>query len=168
MNHDTRIVSIDPTSHGFGFVVLEGATRLVDWGHASVRPCNNSRCLERIAELISWYHPDIVVIEDVRAPQSRRRTRVSQLLTSVSEYVTASKARIIHVSTHSMRRLFAEEGLFTKDEIAHAVAHEFPELSNRIPPRRRIWMSEDERSSIFDALALALTFFHGETAEEIA
>ena len=60
----TRIVALDPTSHGFGFVVFEGPTTLVDWGHTHVRPCAHEKCLEQIAELIARYAPQIVVTED--------------------------------------------------------------------------------------------------------
>ena len=47
----------------------------------------------------------------------------------------------------------------TKREIAEAIVREFPELEPRLPPVRKIWMSEDVRMSIFDAAALAITFF---------
>ena len=47
-----------------------------------------------------------------------------------------------------------------KREIAQSIAREFPELEPRLPPVRRIWMSEDARMNIFDAVALGMTFFH--------
>jgi hypothetical protein len=34
-----------------------------------------------------------------------------------------------------------------------------PELTARLPRVRKPWMSEDERMSIFDAAAMALTYF---------
>jgi hypothetical protein len=34
-----------------------------------------------------------------------------------------------------------------------------PELAPYRPPRRKLWMSEDDRMAIFDAAALAATFF---------
>ena len=46
-----------------------------------------------------------------------------------------------------------------KQEIAIAIAERFPELAPRLPRSRKPWMSEDYRMSIFDAVALALTFF---------
>ena len=46
-----------------------------------------------------------------------------------------------------------------KQEIAIAIAERFPELAPRLPRFRKPWMSEDYRMSIFDAVALALTFF---------
>ncbi len=29
---DERVLAIDPNSRGFGFAVLEGGARLIDWG----------------------------------------------------------------------------------------------------------------------------------------
>ena len=51
-------------------------------------------------------------------------------------------------------------GLTAKREIAQSIAQEIPELEPRLPPVRRIWMSEDARMNIFDAVALGMTFFH--------
>ena len=41
-----------------------------------------------------------------------------------------------------------------------AIARDFPELEPRLPPVRKIWISEDARMNIFDAVALGMTFFH--------
>ena len=62
-----------------------------------------------------------------------------------------------------IRQAFSETGAVTKHEIAQVLAKDFPELAPRLPPVRRIWMTEDCRMAIFDAASLALTFFHFET-----
>ena len=63
-------------------------------------------------------------------------------------------------SRADVRACFKHVGARTKREIALAIAREFPELEPRLPPVRRIWMSEDARMNIFDAVALGMTFFH--------
>jgi len=55
--------------------------------------------------------------------------------------------------------IWAGSDATTKQEIAIAIAERFPELAPRLPRFRKPWMSEDYRMSIFDAVALALTFF---------
>lgn len=40
-----------------------------------------------------------------------------------------------------------------------AIAERFPELQPRLPRVRKIYMSEDERMDIFDAVSLALACF---------
>jgi len=40
------------------------------------------------------------------------------------------------------------------------LAKQFPdELASRLPPKRKTWESEDSRMDIFDAVALAVTFW---------
>lgn len=160
MRDHSRFVALDPTSHGFGFVVLEEPTNLIDWGHANVRPCTKNRCLARIAEMLAWYDPSSVVIEDWKNKSSRRRQRVSDLLAEVSRFVAQSDARVARVSRQNVLNTFSVHGAFTKDEIARIVVSHFPELEPKLPPPRKIWMSEDERMSIFDAAAFLLTHCH--------
>jgi len=58
-----------------------------------------------------------------------------------------------------VRQTFAQDAR-NKQLIAVAIGRRFPELAPHVPPYRKCWMSEDYRMSIFDAVALALTYFH--------
>lgn len=157
---DSRVVALDPTSHGYGFVVFEGPTKLVDWGHTQVRPTRRKACLESMAALFGWYDPAVVVLEDWYSPSSRRSKRVQNLLSDVVGFVIESKADVECYSMLEVARCFAPYGQITKHEIAETIAETYPELASRLPPKRKIWMSEDERTSIFDATALALTYYY--------
>jgi len=46
-----------------------------------------------------------------------------------------------------------------KYEVASALARQFPDLASRLPPKRKIWQSEDYRMGIFDAAALGAAYF---------
>jgi hypothetical protein len=46
-----------------------------------------------------------------------------------------------------------------KYEVASALAKQFPALASRLPPKRKIWQSEDYRMGIFDAAALGVAYF---------
>ena len=52
-------------------------------------------------------------------------------------------------------------GAKSKDDIAEMVAKRVPELEMRLPPRRRLWESEHFSMGVFEAAALALTYFDG-------
>ena len=160
-----RVVALDPTSHGFGFVVFEGDTKLVDWGHAHIRPCTNAKCLAHVAGLLAHYVPQVIVVEDWESRESRRGKRVRKLLTEIVEFARGSKAEVARFSVKDIQQAFSPDGSPSKYQIAEMIALEFPELSFRLPPPRKIWDSEDERMSIFDAAALALTYF--QTREEV-
>lgn len=160
MPHEERIVSISPTSHGFGFAVFEDTT-LIDWGHAHLRPAKTDRCLARAMELLSWYDPSIVVIEDVERASSRRGERVKNLLKQIARLVRNSSTQLVKIPRGLVSRVFSVSGNATKHEIATTVLIHYPELEAKLPPPRRVWTSEDERMAIFDAVALTLVFKHG-------
>ena len=157
-----RIVALDPTSHGFGFVVLENPTTLIDWGHVQVEPDAHEKCMELIAQIITRYVPYAVVTEDWKSKESRRCARVRKLLEEVARFVEDSDARAVRFSWPDVKKTFSTDSTITKQEMAQKIALEFRELSYRLPPPRKLWMSEDDRMSIFDAAALALTYFHPE------
>lgn len=43
-----RVLAIDPTSRGFGFVVFEGPEHLIDWAVVEIRKDKEDKCLQRM------------------------------------------------------------------------------------------------------------------------
>ncbi len=161
MNTNDRIVSINPTSHGFGFAVFEDEATLVDWGHAHVRPAAHSKCMERMAELLSWYSPQVLIVEDTQDKLSRRGERVKALIQDIASFADRSRLKVVQIPTTLVNTTFSLSGYINKMDIAQIIATHYPELKFQVPPPRRLWMSEDERMSIFSAVALALSLIHG-------
>ena len=62
------------------------------------------------------------------------------------------------LSSKAVKRVFAGRN-DNKDQIASAVAEQFPELLSILPPKRRPWQSEDYRMTIFDAAAVGIAYF---------
>lgn len=153
-----RVLSIDPTSRGFGFVVFESPTTLVDWGCKAIRQQDEAKTLAKVLELIHHYQPGIIVLEDYRG--SRRCARVQNLLGEVCRLATAEGLEIRCVPVLRVKKVFRTFGAHTKQEIAHAVAQQLPELAPELPRYRKPWMSEGSQMAIFDAAALALAYFH--------
>lgn len=154
-----RVLAIDPSIRGFGFAVLEGPARLIDWGTKGAKGDKNRESLKHVAELIERYRPDVVIIEDHLHKSARRRARVRHLLKAIVVVATRRKLRVRTVSRSAVKKTFTQDGARTKHEIASVIAKRFPEISPRLPPIRKPWMSEDNRMSIFDSVSLALTFF---------
>ena len=148
-----RVLAIDPTSKGFGFAVLEGPVVLIDWGVKHASGDQNRKCLEQAAKLIARYQPDVLVVERTTAKGCRRRLRARRLIESLLILVRDRHLRARRVSRRSVQRCFSQKGSATKREVAVAIAQRFPELEPHLPPERKPWMSEDERMSIFDAVA---------------
>lgn len=163
---EKRILAIDPANRGFGFVILEGAKRLIDWGVKEVRENRNKKCLEKVKELIGHYQPDLVILEEPQG--SRRCHRVQRLIRSIINLVSKKKIKFKCFSRKKVREAFFKEGAYTKHQIANIIAKKFPELSPYLPPFRKPWMSEDYRMSIFDALSFALAFFYFQEIKKLS
>lgn len=155
-----RVLSIDPTSRGFGFAVLEGSDRLIDWGVVQARTGNNRQCLNRIDRLIERYRPCTLVIEETRR-ESRRGPRVRQLLISIKKLAAKRRMKLKAVLQRQVRLLSSQTGATTKYGIAELIAKRFPELAPHLPPPRKPWNSEAEMMAVFDAVAFALTLYSG-------
>jgi Holliday junction resolvasome RuvABC endonuclease subunit len=156
---EQRILAIDPTQRGFGYVIFEGPNFLVDWGVRDVGGAENPRCAQAVARLIEHYTPSALILEDASARGCRRGRRVRDLLGELTALGTDCGARVRRISRTKVRTTFAGFGASNKHQIARVIAALFPELASRLPPERKPWMSEDQRMAIFDAAALALTLF---------
>src|SRR5262249_28637609 len=157
--NDKRLLAIDPSTRGFGFAVLEGPNRLIDWGVKETKTDKKRRSLKFIADLIEQYQPSVVVVEDYAAKGSRRCDRVRELINDISKFAGKENVKVRSFSRLKAKRAFSESGTPNKYEIAIAIAKRFPELAPRLPWFRKPWMSEDYRMSIFDAVGFALNFF---------
>jgi len=153
-----RVLAIDPTSRGFGFVVMESPSTLIDWGVKSVAPKEVSTILKKVSQLIRLYRPEALILEDPK--HSRRCRRVQNLLAQMGELACPEGLKHRFISNSRIRKVFLTFGAVTKHQIAHVIAKQVPELAPRLPRYRKPWMSEDYRMSIFDATALTLCYLY--------
>jgi len=153
------VLAVDLTSRGFGFAILEGPEILIDWGVKQTRVRKNRRCLKQVQELIERYEPDIIVLEDCARKGSRRCLRVRNLIQAIRVLAANRRIPTRCFSRLRVRQVFSEQEAWTKHQIATAIARQLPELGPHLPAFRKPWMSEDERMAIFDAVALALTYY---------
>jgi len=170
MNHKRlgmrRVLAAFPSTWGFGFAVFEGPYRPVDWGLKRAPKKPRSHAVGKLAALIKWYQPAVLILENHAGDGSRKCRRTRRVITGMAEHANKRNLTLASFSRNMIRQAFAETGAVTKYEIAQVLAKDFPELAPRLPPVRRIWMSEDCRMAIFDAASLALTFFHFESLAE--
>jgi hypothetical protein len=89
-------------------------------------------------------------------------------LRSIERLAARRGVKVRLVSPSTRLEAFAEVGASTKCQIATALAERFPVLRRALPPVRKPWMTEDHRMGIFDAVALAVAFFHAEEGDAIA
>jgi len=159
-SHELRTLAIAPLVQGFGFVVLEGK-ELIDYGlkiTGVTGDQKNRQCLKQVERLMEHYQPDVLVLEDTTSNNSRRGIRVKRLLQSIANSASQKKVMCRRVSRLSVQKAFAQSNARTKYQIAVEIAKDFPELVPRLPRNRKPWMNQDARMSIFDAIALTLTY----------
>jgi hypothetical protein len=145
-------------TRGFGYVIFEEPFYLAECGFARVKSDKRLGTIVKFEKLLADFKPEIVVLEDAEALGSRRGPRVRELIEALA---TLARERGLAVSliarTAVVARFSGGEARATKQMIAQELTRHFPELRLKLPKPRKIYESEHERMSIFDALALAVT-----------
>jgi hypothetical protein len=146
------VLAIDPTSRGFAFAVLEAPAFLVDWGERII-PAKTGGLIRKVNDLLTYHEPDVLVVEDVTAKGCRRRKRAREEINRMEQLALARGLRVDRASRLAVLRTFAPAK--NKYEVALRLAVTFPVLGDRLPRRRKAWMSEDQRMNTLDALGFA-------------
>jgi hypothetical protein len=154
------VYAIYPNSNGFGFVYMENARKLIDFGAVRINPISNRKVLERIKKSFDYYRPTIVIVLDPDGNSSRTGYRIRKLIKKITLYAEEVKLPVAQYSRDQIRDVFEQFGVITKHEISQFLLTEFKELEPKRPRERRLWASEDRNMAIFDALSLGLTWFY--------
>ena len=157
-SNNIRVLGIAPSAYGCGFAVIEGENTLVDWGVKSVKGGDkNARCLSNVGNLIAHYRPNVIAIEDTRTKGSRRSARIRALIEEIVILAKDEKIKVKRCSRKQVNLDFLSDEQGTKHALADYLVARFPK-ELRLPPKRRLWTSDDCRMDIFDAVALAEHF----------
>jgi len=163
---DELVLAIYPTPRGFAYALFEAPLSPVDWGTREfLGKDKNARTLGAIARLCKAARPETLVIEDGVTASSKRSQRVQRLLGLIGAMAEVEDISLVRYSRKTIRETFHHPAI-TRQEIAQAIATYIPALSDRLPPMRKLWQSEDPRLWIFDAASLALTHFARVTDDE--
>jgi hypothetical protein len=102
----------------------------------------------------------VVVLQDMSERGTHRPHRIRRLNKTITERAESNGLPVRFFSRNDVRRCFAYLQTVSKDAIAAAITKHIPAFERFLPPPRKLWKSEDARMGIFDAAALALTFFY--------
>jgi hypothetical protein len=153
------VLGVHPTTYGFGWILFEAPNEPLDWGMASAKDKRGKRLFARFDRIVSRYEPDVLVLETFDDDESRRSKGAHGLCREM-----AHRARVLGLDVRVydreiVRSNFTDERASTRVEIATVIAARIPALSHRQPYHRGRYRSQDARQSIFDAAALALTYY---------
>lgn len=154
------VYAIYPNANGFGFVYMENARKLLDYGAVRINPISNRKVLEKIKQSLDYFRPSIVILLDPEGKSSRTGSRVKELIKKIVALAAELNLPVVQYSRDQIKDVFEQFGANTKYGISQVLLKEFTELQNKSPKERKLWASEDRNMTIFDALALALTWFY--------
>jgi len=158
-NNSGVTLAIAPNTRGFGYVAFEAPDLIMDWGVKDVRKNKLRDSLLKARVLMRMVQASVLVVEDVHHGKCRRSKRVRVLIDKLAALGKERRLEVVRVSREQMLRTFETAHAQNKDDIAAVIAKLVPELAQHLPPRRRIWQSEHYAMAIFEAAALAVTYF---------
>jgi len=154
-----RSLAVSLSSRGFGYAVMEGDNTLILYGKMIINKDKNVRVLAHVRKMIVRNQPDVLVLHDVNAKGTYRDPRIKALAKKVVALAKEHKLKVAKISGIELRGTLLGNENGTKHEMAEFLAKQFPdELASCLPPKRKLWKSEDTRMDIFDAVGLAVTF----------
>lgn len=158
--HDPGLVlAVRPTTRGFGWVLFEGAFVPVDWGLVAARGDTSARAMRRFEKLLNQYRPAIVALEKP-GPARKGVSSRARLLADTMRGFAENRDIDVPLYTRPEISLAVTGGEdATRHAVAEAVAEQLPILRYRLPPKRKPWLPEDDRQSLYDAAALGITHY---------
>lgn len=154
------LLAIDLMPRGFAFALFEKPDSLIDWGLTDIRVNVPRRSIKRIRQLVEFYQPSRIVLEDIKKGSPNRTTKIKQLAEDIHFLAKENGLKVSSYTPKTIQDIFSQFKCHNKHERANAICEWLPQLSSRIPPKRAVWMSEDPRINLFDAVSLALTHYY--------
>lgn len=160
LHRHALVLSIYLNTRGFAFIVFEGPLAPFDWGIREMRgPGKYKLCLTRIMQLFERYALNVLVIQDTSKHGTERAPWISNLNAAIAAFAKHRDVPVFAYSREQVRVVFEPYECPNKQRLAELIAKHIPTFEQYVPPPRKPWMSEDRRIGLFDAAALALTFF---------
>jgi Holliday junction resolvasome RuvABC endonuclease subunit len=147
---------------GFGYALFEGIMSPVDWGMKTPATRTEAANVQQVRCLLDRFEPSIVVMQHCHGPFMHCSERVKRQVAKIMALAKRKGMGVWCYSRTDVRNCFAYYGSVNKDEIARAIAERLPEFQSRVPPLRSPWMKEDYHMGMFDAVALATTYYWNE------
>lgn len=165
--HSSRILAVDIRSRRLGYAIFEMSGQLLDSGVA--RHASREIAAVRIAGLCKAFRPSFIVLRKESLRSGRRYPRTNTIRRAVRKEAKRRSIAIVTLGERTVRNWFRQRGSIGKHAIASFLANRFPELSWKVPPRRKPWQPEPWSLCFFDAVALGVVCVHLNFAEhEIA
>lgn len=150
-------MSVASNRAGFAFAVTEGPRVLVRSGLRKV-PVSAEKMAQSLCAAIRLSRPLFVAIQATQSHQLRDRGRLLQR--AIRDACERCGVMCLTIQPTELAAL-TDVRLPTRWRIAEAAAQLFPDVAHKLPPKRKPWLPEDRRLSLFLALAVAVCAWDG-------
>lgn len=157
---DQLILSLFPNSIGFGFAIMTNALNVLSSQVVHIRPVSNAQVLKRMRELIDYYEPKVIVIEDYLGIGSRKSKRIRKVIDGISSYAQKKLLKTCKYARSDIRYVFSNFNAHTKHEIACVIAENIKSMEHKLVSPRKTNESEKYMVGAFDAVSLGVTHFY--------
>jgi hypothetical protein len=156
LNNNRCILAIDPTPRGLAFVSFESGG-VQDWGTRMAG--SMEEMIAALDVLIERCGAEVLIIEDERAKNCRRKMRMRVVLRQLSAHARQRGVEAVAVSREAVTAAWLSRGMQTKYAIASEIGSWFYELEPLVPKPRIHYDIEPAAIHLFDAASLALHAF---------
>jgi hypothetical protein len=162
MSFPNRLLALEVRTGRLGFAVFEGSTSLLDWGVRTFEKGKRTfepSVRDRLRVLFAFYSPVEIVLRAHTYHLKSHRKAYAAILKATRSEARNHSIKVSVLSARQIRASFAKRGEIFKHEIALTIVRQFPELSWKLPQRRRVYQSERAVMLVFDAAANGITYF---------
>ena len=152
------VLAVAPVSRGLGYALFEDPKSPIDWCVKTARFRKEEACQRHVESLITFYQPDVLVLQ--KFEETTNRSRVAALNDALSVLGAYTGVEVTRLDRNNVQTVFDEFGSKTKFGIAKTIAEWLPELGVQMPRYRRPWRNEDHSMAMFEAAALALSYYY--------
>ena len=151
------VLALYPNSKGISYAIMDSPTHIVRSGMCTITPICNTRCLQQADAYLDYFRPDLVILENVHSPISKRSNRIKNLTERIETIAKNKKLAVSHYTRKDIEEVFQEFDASTKHQINEIIGSCFPEYKDKVPKKRSNGSPEPHRTGEFDAISLAYT-----------
>lgn len=153
-----RILGIDPGTREMGVAVIERGNLLYSAVEIFRKLPSREERLKQgraaVTRLIGDFRPSVLAVEKTFTGKNRDAALLSVLAHEIAALGRRRGIAVRAFAPNTVKKIVAGNGWATKEEVARAVAVEFPKLRAYLPPDRN-WKRR-HHLNMFDAVALAI------------
>ncbi|MDC9721806.1 MAG: hypothetical protein PSN34_03405 [Urechidicola sp.] len=157
---NSTILALYPNAMGVCYAVFDSPKDLVDYGIEYIRPVCSKKSLLKVKQYLDFYRPDIVLLRGISKQRAKHSKRTKKLIDLICEVAKSKGLEVHKYNRRQIQNVFSQFKAVSKYQVSKKITEWFPELKALELPIRKRWMSENHRTGIFDAIAIALVHFY--------